>query len=85
VFALWLNRYLIVIPTLETPYMPIQDTRPDWISYHATWVEWSLTIAGLAVYGMAFMIASKLVPIISMSEMSHVDKVNELEEIEQIL
>jgi Ni/Fe-hydrogenase subunit HybB-like protein len=85
VFALWMNRYLIVIPTLETPYLPIQDTRPDWISYHATWVEWSLTLAGIAVYGMLFMIASKLVPIISISEMSHIDAVRESEEIEQIL
>ena len=85
VFALWLNRYLIVVPTLETPYMPIQDTRPDWIHYHATWVEWSLTLAGISVYFMLFMIASKLMPIISISEMVHQDKRLESEEVKQIL
>jgi Ni/Fe-hydrogenase subunit HybB-like protein len=73
IIALWLNRYLIVIPTLETPYLPIQDARPDWIHYTATWVEWSLTLAGVSVYALLFMFASKIAPIISISEMIEKD------------
>ena len=69
ILALWVNRYLIVVPTLETPYLPIQDTRLDWIRYSGTWVEWSLTLAGIAVFCLLFMITSKLVPIIAVSEM----------------
>ncbi len=69
VIALWVNRFLIVVPTLETPYLPIQDTRLDWIKYSSTWVEWSLTLAGIAVFCMAIMLASKFVPIVSISEM----------------
>lgn len=69
VVALWVNRYLIVVPTLETPYFPIQEIRDEWISYSATWVEWSLIVAGVAVFCMLFMLASKFVPIISISEM----------------
>lgn len=69
VLALWVNRYIIVIPTLETPFLPIQDTRPDWLRYSPTWVEWSLTLAGISVYGMLFMLVSKISPIISISEM----------------
>lgn len=69
VVALWVNRYLIVVPTLETPYFPIQEIRDEWISYSATWVEWSLIVAGFAVFCMLFMLASKFVPIISISEM----------------
>lgn len=67
--ALWLNRYIIVVPTLETPFVPIQDTRADWIRYSPTWVEWALTAAGGSVYAIFFMLASKLAPIISISEM----------------
>jgi Ni/Fe-hydrogenase subunit HybB-like protein len=67
--ALWVNRFLIVIPTLETPYLPIQDYRPDWIHYASTWVEWSLSAAGVAVFVILFMLFSKLIPIISISEM----------------
>ncbi len=67
--ALWVNRYIIIVPTLETPFIPIQDTRHDWLFYSPTWVEWSLTAAGIAVFGMLFMIISKLAPIVSISEL----------------
>jgi molybdopterin-containing oxidoreductase family membrane subunit len=71
--ALWVNRYIIVIPTLETPFLPIQDTRPEWVHYSPTWVEWALTFAGISVYGMLFMLVSKIAPIISISEMEEKD------------
>ncbi len=69
VVGLWFNRYLIIVPTLETPYLPIQDIRSAWIHYKPTWVEWSLFIAGVCDFAMLFMLSSKLVPIISISEM----------------
>ena len=72
--ALWVNRYIIVIPTLETPFLPIQDTRPDWIKYSPTWIEWSLTFAGVSIFAMLFMLVSKIAPIISISEMQEKDK-----------
>lgn len=67
VLGLWLNRYLIVVPTLETPYLPIQDTRPEFIHYTATWIEWSLSFAGVAAFILFFILLMKLVPIIPMS------------------
>ncbi len=69
ILALWVNRYIIVIPTLETPFLPIQDTRSDWIKYSPTWIEWSLTLAGVSMFAMLFMLISKIAPIISISEM----------------
>ncbi len=72
--ALWVNRYIIVIPTLETPFLPIQDVRPEWIKYTPTWVEWSLTFAGVSVFAMLFMLVSKIAPIVSISEMQEKDK-----------
>jgi molybdopterin-containing oxidoreductase family membrane subunit len=74
VLALWVNRYIIVIPTLETPFLPIQDTRAEWIKYSPTWIEWSLTFAGVSIFVMLFMLISKIVPIISISEMQEKDK-----------
>jgi len=67
IVGLWFNRYLIVIPTLETPYIPIQDTREEFIHYTATWVEWSLSLAGVAAFILFFILLMKLVPIIPMS------------------
>jgi Ni/Fe-hydrogenase subunit HybB-like protein len=72
--ALWVNRYIIVIPTLETPFLPIQDFRSDWIKYSPTWVEWALTLAGVSIFAMLFMLVSKIVPIISISEMQERDQ-----------
>lgn len=68
VLGLWFNRYLIVIPTLETPYLPIQDTRPEYLEYSATWVEWALTAAGLAAFLLFFTLIVRLVPVIPVSE-----------------
>lgn len=68
VIALWLNRYLIVVPTLESPYLPIQDARLDWLSYSGTWVEWALTLAGVAAFCLFFTIGARFIPIIPVSD-----------------
>ena len=70
VLAMWVKRYLIVVPTLETTLLPMQDTRPEYIAYSATWVEWALTFAGIAAFFIMFKLASKFVPIIPVWETS---------------
>ena len=70
VLGLWLNRYLIVVPTLETPYIPIQDTRPEFIHYTATWAEWAMTAAGIAAFCLMFTLIARFVPMIPVSEIS---------------
>ncbi len=64
VIALWVKRYLIIIPTLESPLLPIHDLRPEYVHYSATWVEWGLTFAGIAMFILLFYLFSKFVPII---------------------
>ena len=64
VFALWVKRYLIIIPTLETPLLPIHDLRPEYAHYSPTWVEWGLTVAGVALFILLFYLFSKFIPII---------------------
>ena len=67
VIALWFNRYLIVIPTLEVPYLPIQDSRVEYMYYSSTWVEWSTIIGAVALFCLLFTLLSKFVPIIEVS------------------
>lgn len=67
VVALWFNRYLIVVPTLETPFLPIQDSRSEYLFYSSTWVEWSTTLGGIALFCLLFTLMSKFVPIIEIS------------------
>jgi molybdopterin-containing oxidoreductase family membrane subunit len=68
IIALWMNRYLIVVPTLESPYLPIQDSREAWRYYSGTWVEWTLTAGGVASFCLFFTLASKFIPIIQVSD-----------------
>jgi molybdopterin-containing oxidoreductase family membrane subunit len=80
--SLWFNRYLIVVPTLETPFLPIQDDRIAWLKYSPTWVEISLFTAGIAVFVMLMMLAAKFIPIVSISEMTEEDEQEKSEKIE---
>ncbi len=68
IVALWFNRYLIVVPTLESPYLPIQDSRADWVHYSGTWIEWVLTIGGIASFCLFFTVASRWIPVMNVSE-----------------
>jgi Ni/Fe-hydrogenase subunit HybB-like protein len=74
VVALWVNRYLIVVPTLESPYLPIQDSRAAWALYNPTWVEYALTAAGVALFCLLYTLGAKFVPVMNVSEMAEVPK-----------
>jgi molybdopterin-containing oxidoreductase family membrane subunit len=47
----------------------MQEVRPEYVNYSATWVEWSLIIGGFASLLLMFTLASKFVTIIPVSEM----------------
>jgi Ni/Fe-hydrogenase subunit HybB-like protein len=68
VLAMWIKRFLIVVPTLETPLLPIQDTREAWVHYSATWQEWALTFAGIATFCLIYLVFSRWVTIIPVSD-----------------
>ena len=74
IISLWMNRYLIVVPTLESPYLPIEDARAAWIHYSPTWVELTLTAGGVASFCLFFTLASKLIPIVQISELKEEPK-----------
>ncbi len=77
VIALWVKRYLIIVPTLESPLLPMQDTRLEYVKYTATWVEWALTFAGIATFFLFFTLMSKFVTIIPISEFGEKEKAKE--------
>lgn len=67
--GLWMFRYLIIVPVLETPYIPIPTTDPAVLKYTATWIEWALVAAGFAGAIMLYMVILKVVPVFPISEM----------------
>ncbi len=64
----WIKRYLIVVPTLLHPYLPIQSVPVAWTRYFPTWVEWGITIGSLASFALVYVVFTKLFPIVSIWE-----------------
>ncbi|NND08922.1 MAG: polysulfide reductase NrfD [Saprospiraceae bacterium] len=73
--GLWLKRYLIIVPTLETPHLPIQDIRPEYVNYQATWVEWSLSLAGFALGVVLLLLLNYLAPSIPVADIERDDEI----------
>lgn len=74
VMAMWVKRYLIIVPTMETTLVPMQDTRAEYVKYSATWPEWALTGAGIASFLLFFTLMSKfftVVPVSGLEEIIH--------------
>jgi Ni/Fe-hydrogenase subunit HybB-like protein len=64
--GMWLKRYIIVVPTLASPFMPMRQGAV--MTYVPTWVEWSITAGGFAAFMLLFILFSKVFPIISIWE-----------------
>lgn len=64
----WFKRFLIVIPSLQHPYLPIQDVDESYLHYYPSWEEWSITIASFAGVLLIITVLLKLFPIIPIQE-----------------
>src|SRR5579863_4878344 len=62
VIGMWLERYLIIVPSLGRKYLPYA-----WVTspYRPTWVELTITAGTFAAMALLYMLFSKAVPIIS--------------------
>lgn len=65
--GMYIERFLIVIPTLATPEIPQLG---QWGSYTPTWVELSITAAAFAGFILLYTLFSKMFPIVSSWELS---------------
>src|SRR5579859_3566807 len=64
VVGMWIERFLIIVPTLEHKFLPYA-----WGNYRPTWVEITLMVAGFGMMALLYLLFSKLVPMISMWEL----------------
>jgi molybdopterin-containing oxidoreductase family membrane subunit len=67
--GMWLERYLIIIPTLSEPRLPYARG-----TYIPSWVEWSMMAGLSAGFVLALILFSKFFPIISIWEMEKEDQ-----------
>lgn len=66
--GMWLKRFIIVVPTLSSPFLPVDLPTGQHLAYVPTWVEWAITAGGFACFALLFMVFSKVVPIVSLWE-----------------
>ena len=65
--AMWVERFLIVVPTMMTP-----QTEFTWHLYSPSWVEWSITVGAVAGFALMYALFSKVFPIISIWEVTEI-------------
>ncbi len=68
VVSAWFKRYLIVIPTMEHPHLPIQNVPEHFHHYQATSTEIMIMFFSFAATLLIISVLSKLFPVITMWE-----------------
>jgi len=64
VIGMWLERYLIIVPSLSRKFLPYA-----WGTYRPTWAEITITAATFAGMALLYVVFAKCVPIISIWEL----------------
>lgn len=68
VVGAWAKRYLIVVPTLQSPFLPAQGVPWEWVHYSPTWIEWAITAGAFALFMLLYTFLAKLFPMVSIWE-----------------
>jgi Ni/Fe-hydrogenase subunit HybB-like protein len=63
IVGMWLERFIIVVPTLSFPRLPFPQT-----FYYPTWVELGEFAGSLALFALFYLLFTKVFPIISIWE-----------------
>jgi len=61
--GMWLERLIIVVPTLENPALPFPQH-----FYTPSWVEWAMFAGAVSVFCLGFLLFAKFFPLISIWE-----------------
>jgi molybdopterin-containing oxidoreductase family membrane subunit len=62
--GMYLERFIIVVPSLSQPRLPHSEN----IVYSPSWVEWSILAGCLAAFMLMYVLFTKLFPIVSIWE-----------------
>jgi molybdopterin-containing oxidoreductase family membrane subunit len=66
--ASWFKRYIIVIPTLEHPFLPIQNVPDHFKNYSPTSIEIVITIFSFVAALLIITVLAKMFPVVSIWE-----------------
>jgi Ni/Fe-hydrogenase subunit HybB-like protein len=64
----WVKRFLIVTPTLLSPFLPISDAPENYRHYWPTLAEWAITTGTLAGALLIITLMVRYIPILPIHE-----------------
>lgn len=68
IIGAWLKRYIIVVPTQEHPFLPMQNVPTEWIVYKPTINEVAITLMTFILAIIIITVLSKVFPVIPIWE-----------------
>ena len=77
IVGMWLERFIIVVPTLSFPRLPFPQA-----VYSPTWVEWGETAGSFGLFALFYLLFTKFFPIISIWEIRE-GRENSVKEVEE--
>ncbi|MFQ5816130.1 MAG: NrfD/PsrC family molybdoenzyme membrane anchor subunit [Candidatus Hydrothermarchaeaceae archaeon] len=73
--GMYLERFLIVVPTMLNPRLPLVEPRSYGLpSYIPTWIEFGSIIGSFAIFALLYYLFTKVVPIVPFSEVREEEK-----------
>lgn len=66
--AAWFKRYLIVVPTMEHPFLPVQNVPLSFQVYSPTWIEVGVTILPIVLVLLIITTLAKFFPVLPIEE-----------------
>ncbi len=77
IIGAFFKRYIIVVPTMKHPHLPIQNVPESFHTYWPTWVEWGITLGSIAGALLVVTILAKLFPVMPVWEVAEEKGVNQ--------
>jgi Ni/Fe-hydrogenase subunit HybB-like protein len=75
--AAWFKRYLIVVPTMENPFLSVQHVPLNFKIYSPTLVETAVTLGSFIMVLMIITVLSKFFPVVPIYETAKEEKIIE--------
>ncbi len=71
VIGAWIKRFIIVVPTQEHPFLPIQNVPDNFMFYKPTLIETAITVGSFILVLMIISVLAKVFPVIPIWETAH--------------
>ena len=75
--AAWIKRYIIVVPTMENPFLPVQHVPLNFKTYTPTLIEMAITMASFIMVLMIISVLAKFFPVVPIYETAKEEKIIE--------